>query len=61
MWGFECSRALQASSAQWCYYLGEGAEAAGDFYGCSSTDNLFSGTPLLTHFYDIINPPDHFL
>lgn len=41
----------------WCYRLGEGVEAAGVFYGCSSTDNLFSGTPLLALFYDIINPP----
>lgn len=28
----------------------EGAEAAGVFYGCSSRDNLFSGTPLLALF-----------
>lgn len=34
---------------------GEGAEAAGVFYGRSSRDNLFSDTPLLALFYDIIN------
>lgn len=34
---------------------GEGAEAAGVFYGSSSRDNLFSGTSLLALFYDIIN------
>lgn len=32
-----------------------GVGAAGVFYGCSSRDNLFSGTSLLALFYDIIN------
>lgn len=49
-------RSKPVVSGLWCYHLGEGVEAAGVFYGCSSTDNLFLGT-LLALLNDIINPP----
>lgn len=56
---FVCVPSQQCSVCGVTIWGRERVQAAGVFYGCSSTDNLFSGTPLLALFYDIINPPHH--